>query len=402
MRIGILTYYRVPNFGANLQAISTYYCLKKLGHEIVFLNYASPRTRFIQRRVSGNRQFQAHFDFIDKYIPEQTKVLSNSSAVKNEISRRQLDAVIIGSDAVTQHHPLFSTLKLSNLSLYWLMPLEPERRFPNAFWGYRFAGQTPTAMMSVSSQNSPYKSFSMITNHFMGKLLGKMRYISTRDEWTRDMMLNANDSLQIEITPDPVFALNENAKDIIPTEEEIRSKFNLPEKYVLVGLRSQALTLEQMSEFDRLLRRDNMSCVSFPVDIVKMYKHPFKYSIDEPISPLEWFALLKYASAYVGSNMHPIVSCLTNGVPCYSLDNWGTTDFWGRKKESASSKVYDVLHQYGLEDNRSQIEQGKCQVKMEHIIDTLHAFPKDKVMMISRKRYEAYRKMIDDIINSLK
>ena len=55
MRIGILTYYRVPNFGANLQAISTYYCLKKLGHEIVFLNYASPRTRFIQRRVSGNR-----------------------------------------------------------------------------------------------------------------------------------------------------------------------------------------------------------------------------------------------------------------------------------------------------------------------------------------------------------
>ena len=67
-----------------------------------------------------------------------------------------------------------------------------------------------------------------------------------------------------------------------------------------------------------------------------------------------------------------------------------------------SSKVYDVLHQYGLEDNRSQIEQGKCQVKMEHIIDTLHAFPKDKVMMISRKRYEAYRKMIDDIINSLK
>lgn len=402
MRIGILTYYRVPNFGANLQAISTYYCLKKLGHEVVFLNYASPRTRFIQSRVSSNRQVQAHFDFIDKYIPNQTKVLSTSLAVKKEILLRQLDAVIIGSDAVTQHHPLFSTLKLSNLSMYWLMPLEPERRFPNAFWGYRFAGKIPTAMMSVSSQNSPYKSFSAITNHFMGNLLGKMRYISTRDEWTRDMMLNANNSLHIEITPDPVFALNENAKEIIPTETDIRSKFNLPEKYVLVGLRSQSLTLEQMSELDNLLNHEGLSCVSFPVDIIKSYKHPFKYSIDEPISPLEWFGLLKYASAYVGSNMHPIVSCLTNGVPCYSLDNWGTTDFWGHKKECASSKVFDVLHQYGLEGNRSQIEQGKCYVKMEHIVNMLHSYPKENVLGISRKRYKSYCKMIDNIISSLK
>ena len=402
MRIGILTYYRVPNFGANLQAVSTYYCLKNLGHDVVFLNYSSPRTRFTQSRVANNPQVQTHFKFIDTYIKDQTGVLGTSTAVRNEIRRRHLDAVIIGSDAVTQHHPLFSTLKLSNFSKYWLLPLEPERRFPNAFWGYRFADIVPTAMMSVSSQNSPYKSFASITNHFMGKLLGKMRYISTRDAWTRDMMLNANPSLHIEITPDPVFAFNQNAGDLIPTETEIRAKFNLPEKYVLVGLRSQSLSMEQMSELDRLMNREGKACVSFPVDIIKEYKHPFKYSIDDPVSPLEWFALLKYASAYVGSNMHPIVTCLTNAVPCFSLDNWGTTDFWGHKKESASSKVYDVLHQYDLESNWSQIEQGKCNIKMEDIVSALHSFPKEKVAEVSKIRLSKYQQMIENIISSLK
>lgn len=36
MKIGVLTYYRTGNFGANLQAVSTYNYLKKKGHEVIF------------------------------------------------------------------------------------------------------------------------------------------------------------------------------------------------------------------------------------------------------------------------------------------------------------------------------------------------------------------------------
>ena len=38
MNIGILTFYKVNNFGANLQAVSTYYNLIKKGHTPVDLH----------------------------------------------------------------------------------------------------------------------------------------------------------------------------------------------------------------------------------------------------------------------------------------------------------------------------------------------------------------------------
>ena len=44
MKIGILTFYRVANFGANLQALSTYSYLCKHGHEVVFLEDVSFQT----------------------------------------------------------------------------------------------------------------------------------------------------------------------------------------------------------------------------------------------------------------------------------------------------------------------------------------------------------------------
>ena len=34
MRIGILTFYKVANFGANLQALSTFYYLKSKGFDV--------------------------------------------------------------------------------------------------------------------------------------------------------------------------------------------------------------------------------------------------------------------------------------------------------------------------------------------------------------------------------
>lgn len=44
MNIGILTYYRVANFGANLQAVSTYYYLKNNGYNPLFILYESDDT----------------------------------------------------------------------------------------------------------------------------------------------------------------------------------------------------------------------------------------------------------------------------------------------------------------------------------------------------------------------
>lgn len=409
MKIGVLTFLHVANFGANLQATSTYYYLKNQGHTPVFINYTSYQVEITNKISQLKKKLQnrsisiqtlEHEKFIKEQIKNQTRNVHTCSQVFEVIKEEGIEAVIIGSDAVAQHWPLFSTLKLGKHRPFWIEPLQQERRFPNPFWGVGFSDKIPTAMMSVSSQNSKYPIFTKSVLKRIAKQIDTMTYVSVRDAWTKDMMLAAQPPRSIEVTPDPVFALNYNLGDLIPSENDIRRKFELPEKYVLIGLRSQVYTYEELDKMNELLMSEGKECVAFNIDGVYAYKHPFKYEIKLPLNPLDWFGLIKYASAYIGSNMHPIVSSLTNGVPCFSIDNWGIVDFWGKKKTSKSSKVYDVLSQYGLTDYWCSIENGKCSTTVEKIIEKLHNFPTDKVKQISIKRVNVYKNMMERIISS--
>lgn len=409
MKIGVLTFLHVANFGANLQATSTYYYLKNQGHTPIFINYTSYQVEITNKISQLKKKLQnrsisiqtlEHEKFIKEQIKNQTRNVHTCSQVFEVIKEEGIEAVIIGSDAVAQHWPLFSTLKLGKHRPFWIEPLQQERRFPNPFWGVGFSDKIPTAMMSVSSQNSKYPIFTKSVLKRIAKQIDTMTYIFVRDAWTKDMMLAAQPSRSIEVTPDPVFALNYNLGDLIPSENDIRRKFELPEKYVLIGLRSQVYTYEELDKMNELLMSEGKECVAFNIDGVYAYKHPFKYEIKLPLNPLDWFGLIKYASAYIGSNMHPIVSSLTNGVPCFSIDNWGIVDFWGKKKTSKSSKVYDVLSQYGLTDYWCSIENGKCSTTVEKIIEKLHNFPTDKVKQISIKRVNVYKNMMERIISS--
>lgn len=409
MKIGVLTFLHVANFGANLQATSTYYYLKNQGHTPIFINYTSYQVEITNKISQLKKKLQnrsisiqtlEHEKFIKEQIKNQTRNVHTCSQVFEVIKEEGIEAVIIGSDAVAQHWPLFSTLKLGKHRPFWIEPLQQERRFPNPFWGVGFSDKIPTAMMSVSSQNSKYPIFTKSVLKRIAKQIDTMTYVSVRDAWTKDMMLAAQPSKSIEVTPDPVFALNYNLGDLIPSENDIRRKFELPKKYVLIGLRSQVYTYEELDKMNELLMSEGKECVAFNIDGVYAYKHPFKYEIKLPLNPLDWFGLIKYASAYIGSNMHPIVSSLTNGVPCFSIDNWGIVDFWGKKKISKSSKVYDVLSQYGLTDYWCSIENGKCNTTVEEIIEKLHNFPTDKVKQISIKRVNVYKNMMERIISS--
>ena len=411
MKIGVLTFLRVANFGANLQATSTYYYLKNQGHDVVFVDYSSWQTDTtaaiagIKRKLLHKPlpiQTQEHYHFLDEHIKERTVHIRSGKQLRNVIQEIGIEGIIIGSDAVAQHWPLFSTLKLGKHRPFWIEPLQQERRFPNPFWGIGFANKVPVAMMSVSSQNSKYRLFCPLTLKRMKRPLDLMTYVSARDAWTKEMMLATSTRQTIEITPDPVFALNQNLGDRIATETEIRRKFDLPQNYVLIGLRSQVFSWDELQKLNELFKKQGKECVAFNIDGRYNYKHPFAYTIPLPLSPLDWFGLIKYASAYIGSNMHPIVSSLTNGVPCFSLDNWGTVDFWGKKKNAGSSKVYDVLGQYGLKEYWCQIENGRCTVNIKDIVQKIMNFPVKDVKRISDIRYQKYAAMMNSIIESFK
>lgn len=116
------------------------------------------------------------------------------------------------------------------------------------------------AMMSVSSQNSEYKYFGKKLSRKMSETLSRMKYISVRDSWTRDMVVSiTHDKIIPPVTPDPVFAFNENAGFLVPSEESLRKKYNLPQKYVLISLLHQDLTIQQMEELKKSL--PNTKCI---------------------------------------------------------------------------------------------------------------------------------------------
>lgn len=403
MNIGILTFYRVANFGANLQAVSTYYYLLRNGHQPIFILYESKETvaRF-QKNLTNDSQKNEHIHFVDSIISKQTFHCYDAEDINRAIKEYQLDGIIIGSDAVLQHHPLRTRIKKGKRKPFYIHPIVPERLFPNCFWGCGITKEIPIAMMSVSSQNSAYKYFGKRLSKRMNEVLEQIKYISVRDNWTQKMIMSiTNKNIIPSITPDPVFAFNINAGNLVPTEKELKEKYKLPEKYALISLFHQDLTIQQLNELKKELEHYNISCVAFPMPTGLNFQHPFNYSINTPLPVIDWYGLIKYASAYIGSNMHPIIVSLHNGTPCYSIDFWGTTDFWGNYKEDGSSKVSHILKVFNLEKNRTPIEKGKCNLNIKTVVNSIISFPKTEVLKQANQMVVLYNNMMQQILNSL-
>lgn len=400
MNIGILTFYKVANFGANIQGVSTYYYFKKIGYNPIFLNYVSVKTEnSLEESYKNSVQTKAHIDFVNSYIENQTENLYNSDDVVAAIDKYHIDAIIIGSDAVVQHHPLLSRIHKGRRKPFYIAHPAPERMFPNPFWGCGFADKIPTVMMSVSSQNSKYSQFSKSLKSRMFETLNNMKYISVRDTWTLNMMKAIGVNQDVKVTPDPVFAFNYNAGHLVPSEDDIRKRFCLPKDYVLVSLHSQSLTLKTLDELNSMFKAAGKTCVAFPMPEGVRYQHHFDYEIKVPLSSIDWYALIKYASGYVGSNMHPIIVSLHNAVPCFSIDHWGTKDFFNRTVRDGSSKVEHIMGVFGLKNYVKPIDNDICYVEASVIVDAIQKFPCEHVRKVALDKYDEYLKMMGEIMN---
>ena len=51
MRIGVLTYHCPPNFGAQLQAVSTVGYLRRVGHDVIVLNWYAKDLEELARAI---------------------------------------------------------------------------------------------------------------------------------------------------------------------------------------------------------------------------------------------------------------------------------------------------------------------------------------------------------------
>lgn len=401
MRIGILTFYNSANFGANLQGISTYLYLKKQGHCPIFINYKSEENYRNWLRLHTNDQFKVHLDFVNSIITEQTRFCHSTSEIRQIIREYSIEALIIGSDAVLQHHPMLTCFRFGSKHIIRRLKYVPELNFPSPFWGVGISDYCPTAIMSASSQNSPYKYFPNKIKRKMYDSLSPMRYISVRDNWTKNMVTSILDC-EVPVTPDPVFAFNYNAPELIGTHNYIVSKYNIPTKYVLICLSEQTLPIKELDILKELYTEIGISCVALRLPDGIKFRHNFDYEISSTLPSNEWYSLIKHSCGYIGTNMHPIVVSLHNAVPCYSIDNWGRTDFFNRKIDDDSSKVKDILNIFGVSSNHTFAQRGTCNVTAQHIFQKMQTFPIELVKLHAKNYEKLYLEMMETIVNKLR
>ncbi|RWR08145.1 polysaccharide pyruvyl transferase family protein [Paenirhodobacter populi] len=114
-RVGLLTLPLHVNYGGIVQAVALYNFLAGHGKEVTFLSQR-PNRKLVQRvvlwalrtvpfqNIQGLRgrylRRQVHKPFLDRWMPNRTRELLSFSELSRAVTKRRLEAVIVGSDQV--------------------------------------------------------------------------------------------------------------------------------------------------------------------------------------------------------------------------------------------------------------------------------------------------------------
>ncbi len=405
MKIGLLAYHSAINFGATLQLLSTYSYLKNHGHEPVVINWVAPDLETSYQAIASTSQRQGHIA-LRQTIWKETALCHTDEDVADAIRQEGIEAVIIGSDAVCQHHTKRERTVFPCRKIIAVEPATSDRLFPNPFWATwntLLDRPIPVCLLSASSQDSQYRYFSKSLCRKMTDCIKQYKYASVRDIWTQEMFVHITKGTVIPpVTPDPVFAFNINAASLIPNKEDILHRFSLPERYMLISFINDSIVSQSwLNTFQLLAESEGFCCVKLPFSQSEGFGHLTK-EIPLPLSPVDWFALIKYSAGYIGNNMHPIVSAIHNGVPFFSFDNYGLKRLNGLVVSDRSSKIKHILHSAGLSDFRvSCISKTFKAPTPEFVYERVRRFPSNKAKAFADEYYNKYCDMMDRILKSM-
>lgn len=401
MKIGLLAYHAACNFGANLQILSTFKYFKNVGFNPIVINYIPTDLEERYKRNVTQRQYEEHKRFLeDNFL--LSSICRSSNEIAQVISRENIDAVVIGSDAVAQCHK--KSILFPSKTLFTIIKPTSDKVFPNPFWGTfnEFLEKpVPLVFLSASNQNSNYKKLNFQEKLEMNNLINTFSFISVRDTWTKNMFSFVSENkFSPIITPDPVFGFNENVN--IPSKSYILQKFNLPDKYILISfLSSRYVSKRWLNEFQELCLNKGYKCIALPFPEGINFKHNLNQEIKLPLNPIDWYLLIKYSSGYVGNNMHPIVICLHNSVPFYSFDHYGIS-ILRLFLIKQSSKIYDLLKNSIFINNwhpSSALLFPKP--KPGFVLKKLLNFDFNKANEFSKLYFKRYNEMMKSIVSSI-
>lgn len=405
MKIGLLAYHSACNMGATLQLLSSYCYWKKAGHEPIIINWIPQDLEeyYIRSTPPTQRELQVQ---LRQQLWKETDLCRTIEEVARVIEKEKIEAVVIGSDSVAQHHTFHDRIIFPTRRIYYIRSYTSDRLFPNPFWGAfnkYLAKPVPVAVLSAASQDSDFEFYSRKLNREMYDAIRQYTFLSVRDVPTQKMMRSISKGKIVPaITPDPVFALNTNAEKLIPTREEITKKYNLPQKYLVCSfIHPRVVSAEWLTQFEQEALQQGYECVILPFSQHDSYGST-KHTIHLPLSPLDWYAIIKYSGGYIGNNMHPIVVALHNAIPFFSIDNYGKRRLNGLITNYKNSKIYQIIAQAGLESNYvSCISKFYTPPTPSLVLDRIMSFDYEKVITFRDNYYNLYLQTMQQIEKSI-
>lgn len=346
MKIGILTFHRPANFGANLQAYSSYKYLASLGHEVKVINYLREVDLQYKNRVSQT-QINAHIRFVENQLPV-TREVYTVEELQSLAKEERFDLIAIGADAV------------------WRSPNDDCVFFAKWVFDCPELANVSVISMSAAHMGNGFMNISEQKRKSIKDCLDRFSFISTRDTWTRDMInrdiYNGENKVQT-INPDPVFMLD-SFNDAVWESQGLEAK-----GYYIMSLnanwnkgRNGSANLAWFKKFKAIVNAKGYKLVELPIP-EGVSGMPFDYTVPYPIDPLQWYLWLKNAKAYCGLRFHAIVSCISAGTPFFSIDSYGTCNYMtillqklGLYKLAArgdeNSKIRNILKNSKFEEYR--------------------------------------------------
>lgn len=317
MRIYILTLHWVSNFGANLQAFSTFHYLKGKGHEVTMINYRNPIEEKEYGKFCSKVQNEEHEKFIQTHL-KQTRKVESLNEISEIIKEEKPDYVIVGSDAV------WIQKKEETLTPYWLNDDSLSSL------------STQFVSLAISIMGTNIKQFPQWQKENIGKALNKFKSITLRDDWSLNQ-INEFTHQNALYSPDPVFLLEEGQLPPIQNKN-LLELIERKEKYIIVSISAQRLYMSWFTVIKFLANRDGYKVVELPMPEGN-HNIACDIRIELPLSPADWYRCIAHSQGYIGERFHAMVSCIHNHVPFIIIDTYGSKLPSLRNKRS---KIHDL------------------------------------------------------------
>ena len=349
MKIGILTFHRPSNFGANLQAYSSVCYFKSLGHDVKVIDYIRPSDIGYKDSVDA-KQFEAHKHFVESRLPMTVQVM-DEDGLTQVVADEKFDVILIGADAV------------------WRSPKDNNIFF--AEWLFKDDRIRDIAVCSISAAHmgigfTDQRAEGIKSIH---DCLTKFKYITVRDSWTRDVLnrdIFGGENFVKVVNPDPVtmLSLYTDSEAWISHGQEAKKYYllSLPKNWAKEG-KTVINRRKWFNAFKKCVNETGYKLIEFPIPEGKS-GFEFDGCVEYPIDPIQWFLWIKNAKAFCGLRFHAIVHSMSKDPPFYSIDSYGNRDKYNvildmiglhtiARSRDQKSKIRNLLKDTSFESHRT-------------------------------------------------